>query len=209
MFDYKSLEFSRRSSLSAASNVITTLHRGSELLVEELCCPTPCNDPDSVGLTARFHIVLPLSGSFHYLEFGRSFYAGVNHVLLLPPGREYRTAHPIEGDLSIVVYPSSSVIEQLSCIGTRWKSDSEIRTVSPEMRLRALALRSAARVGADRLTLDELAIDFCGAVFRAGNVDALTSPAGRAGTLGRAKEYLHAHYRDFSQPCRGRVRGGC
>jgi AraC family transcriptional regulator len=194
MLDCNPSDRDRSRSPGQPRNVITTLHRSTDALVEDLSCPAPGNGPPNIGLTHRFHIVLPLSGSFQYLESSRSFYVGVNQVLLIPPGREYRITHPIEGDRSMAVFPSLQIAEQLAHPAVT--GDTEARSVSPSLRIRALSLRSAARQGADPLTLDELSIDFCSAVLKADKINVPPYLAGRGSTIARAKEYLHAHYRE-------------
>lgn len=182
-------------SKAPARNAITTLHRSTDIVVEDLACPAPCKEAGAVGLTHRFHLVLPLSGSFRYLEASKSVLAGVNQILLIPPQREYRVTHPVEGDRSMVVFPSPAIVEQLGYRGGKGVADTEARSVSPTLRMRALALRSAARNGAHPLALDELSIGFCEAAFGSEKIDAPSPLGGRGATLATAKEYLHAHYR--------------
>jgi AraC family transcriptional regulator len=185
-----------RPGLKPSPNVIMTLHRGTDVRVDELSCPAPNPGPVSPGITRSLHIVLPLSGSFHYLESSRGFYAGLNQVLIVAPDREYRISHPVEGDRSIAVFPSLPMTDRLANRSLGWRGDTEARSASSDLRVRALKLRSAARQGADPLTLDELSIDFCNAVFRSEKIDAPSSVWGRGHTLARAKEYLHARYRE-------------
>jgi AraC family transcriptional regulator len=74
--------------------------------------------------------------------------------------------------------------------------DTQVRFVSPKLRLAAFSLLSAARAGSDPLSLDELSVDLCQAILEGGTVDFPDVLNGRGATLARARQYLHARYRD-------------
>jgi AraC family transcriptional regulator len=197
VFDFKASAFDRRAPAKAVlRNVITSLHASGLATVEELLCAAPSNEPRDLGHTDRFHIVLPLAGSFYYSEGSRCLFGGANHALLVPPRREYAISHPIEGDRSLVVFPRSEIGELFATPTGSGHRDTELRAVTPQVRLSAVRLLSAARMGADSLALDELTLDLCRAITGSAPVDSPVSLTGRGATLARAREYLHTHYRD-------------
>jgi AraC family transcriptional regulator len=177
-------------------NVITSLHRTSVASIEELTCAAPVQSEGEPGLTDRFHIVLPLTGSFQYNEGNSVYYSGVNQVLLVPAGREYRISHPIEGDRSLVIFPRSGMAESKTMLATSRAGDTQMRVAFSGLRLAAFELISAARAGAEPLVLDELAIEFYQILVDADRIDAPSSHIGRGSTLAKAKELLHARFRE-------------
>jgi AraC family transcriptional regulator len=197
VFDLAPPEFDRQHpARSPPLHVITSLHRSSLATIDELACPEPDKEPRSFGFAGNLHILLPVSGSLNYCEEARNFFGGANHVLLVPAEREYRISHPIEGVRSLIVFPAPAIIELFVGLDASPCPDTEVRAVSPRLRLSACSLLSAARKGADPLTLDELSIDLCRAVADAQKVDSPAPLLGSGATLAKAKEFLHGHYRE-------------
>lgn len=195
MYGFEASQFDcRRQSRQPRRNVITRLHASPLASVEDLACPSPSRRPRCAGYTDCIHIVLPLSGSFQYREGSRTLYAGANHLMIVPPRREYQVDHPIEGDRSLVLFPRSGMTELFEQFARA--DDTQVRAVSPKLRLAALSLLSAARAGDDPLGLDELSVELCQLILEGGSIDVPDALNGRGATLARAREYLHARYRD-------------
>jgi len=196
VFDLGAAEFDRQHpARSPPLHVITSLHRSSVATIDELACPEPDTEPRSFGFTGNLHILLPVSGSLNYCEGGRSFLGGANHVVIVPVEREYEISHPIEGIRSLIVFPGSPLIDLFAEPGAPPGGDTEVRAVSPQLRLTACRLLSAARKGVDPLAVDELSIDVCRAVLAAQKVASPAPLLGCGATLAKAKEFLHTHYR--------------
>lgn len=179
------------SSKTTNRNTISTLHRSELLSVEEIVCRDPVPRSRAAGFIERFHVMLPLSGSLIYEEGSKSCFAGTNHLFIVPAGREYRICHPVEGDRSLAIFPGRAVSEQFAAIG-----DTQVRIASAKARVAAFRLVNACRGGADPFTLDELAVSFCTAISECSPVEGMSSAISHQTTLSRAKEFLHAHYRE-------------
>lgn len=178
----------------ASRNVITTLHRSNLLSIEEIVCNAPGKGPREAGFTERFHIVMPLSGSFSYSEGKRSLLAGANHLLLVPPKREYRLSHPVEGDRSLALFPRGETFAELEAQAGTTSSDTQVRIAGPEVRLAAVRLLDAVHKGEEALALDELSIELCRRIANSPSI--ASAAAASARTLDRAKQFLHANFRE-------------
>lgn len=150
-------------------------------------------EPRQPGLSQWFHIALPLRGCFLWHDRDGDVLAGPNHVLFVPAGREFRIAHPVEADLSLIIIPRRVEIDRIarSC-----GVDPEVpsyRTISGAAQLSGRSLIWAAQRGGNDLDLEELALAFL-AHLRPSRTDrfGLFDQSTRR-TLTRSKEYLHAN----------------
>jgi AraC-like DNA-binding protein len=95
-----------------------------------------------------------------------------------------------------VLFPGPLIREEFANLPSAVIDQTQIRVASARLRLAAFSLLRAAYDGAGTLALDELAIDLCREVAGSEQVESLSAAVSRASTLSKAKEYLHAHFRE-------------
>lgn len=168
---------------------IATLHDGKLAKLEELACSGLVQEPSDTGQTAKFHIVVPLAGTFVYAEGNRRLFGGVNAAVFVQGNREYKALHPFGGDRSIVITPKIEHSELAARLIAR-KSDSESRRVDAPVQLAVHRLIWAAQADGEPLAVEERLIDLFGALGNSPPLPVTTSISSSLRAVDRAKAYL-------------------
>lgn len=180
--------------VGSSTDVLVTLHRGSVAALKEVVSGgrTAAN---VAGFSGRHHVVLPLAGSFVWHDGRASRFADTQHVLFVPAEREYRVAHPITGDRSLVLVPSLDRLEHLAALARYSCDEASARFCRTRTIIAARQLAWAARAGADPLLLDSMILDLF-ALF--GNLESREADIAVSSKrmLNAAKEYLTANAGD-------------
>lgn len=152
------------------------------------------SEPREPGQTEWFHISLPLRGSFLWSDSLGDVLAGPNHVLFMPSGRDFRIAHPLESDLSLVIVPRRAEAERIAHLCCVDPTVPSLRILSGPAQLASHRLVWGAWAGLSDLHLEELALALLQHLRPDGHQPIARFDASVRRTLTRAKEYLHAHY---------------
>jgi AraC-like DNA-binding protein len=138
----------------------------------------------------RFHILLPISGHFHWGEGRRVHVAGSQHALYVAAGREYRVTHLSTSEHSLLLLPSHEMLDELSWSGGFSPDLAEVRLRDPDALLLTYRLLWSLCQPESQLAVDELLcslIDSMAPARRSGSHVA----AGSANVIRAAKEMVH------------------
>ena len=149
--------------------------------------------PRDPGYTDWFHIALPLRGSFLWQDGMGDVLAGPNHVLFVPAAREFRIAHPVQSDLSLVIAPRRAEAERIARFCGVDPHVPSFRTLSGTAQLGANQLVWAAQRGASDFELEQLVLDLLEQLRATKGQRFASFDASARRTITRAKEYLHAN----------------
>jgi AraC family transcriptional regulator len=177
-------------------DLIETLYVGDLGSIELLRCSGLRAAKGKSELVIRFHMVIPLQGSFVWHVGTEEIFADPTRVLFAGGGERYAISHPAGGDRSLVITPSSSVLEELMgdaaidqhhpLLKARWRAHAY------QTQLLERILCRYCDTGADPLAIEETLTRLLTLLF---DEEVRGPPQTRRGvnrTLGRAKAFLHA-----------------
>jgi AraC-like DNA-binding protein len=176
-------------------DLIETLYAGDAGRIEVVRCAGSRADKGRPGLADRFHLVIPLHGSFVWHVGGDEIFADSGRVLFAGGGEAYAVSHPLGGDDSLVITPSRPLLDEL--LGaSEPKTDHPIlkqrwRPNAYAAQLAVRTLRAACEQDAAPLEIEERLVGLLADLTRP--LDYRPRLGTRANrTLNRAKAHLHS-----------------
>ncbi len=175
--------------LPAAANRIATWHR-SHLASIKTVRSLPHASQGAPFHVGRFHILLPISGYFHWGDAGRVHVAGTQNALYVAAGREYRVTHLSTSEHSLLLLPSADMLDELSWSGGFSPDRAEVRLRDPEALLLTHRLLWSLGHPESQLAIDEMVCSLIDAMAPAPRSSSDVA-LGSSTIIKTAKEIVH------------------
>ncbi len=150
--------------------------------------------PRIAGSTRGYHILVPLAGAFvWHRDVGTPIFANSNSIVHVGSNDGYTVSHPVGEELSAAFWPRKAILDEL--IGAAGDRMPASAPCSGDTQLELRKLVSVLQAAADDLEFEERAIAWLRTIHTPIRRDRTISTKSMR-TIGRAKEYLHAHFEE-------------